>query len=185
VSERRESASVSGTCNILGARTGILCKKQAAIDVMASASTTRKRLRPETTQTEFTPESTALQSVMREIRQLREEQARRETEMVARERQRDEELQQLRIQLSRFYNIPNDAVRGIDAAASGNAIAIAQSVNMIASGGACVASRSADADASAGIQVEFGLKLKPDIYDGTVPLREFFAQFELIARASR
>jgi len=150
---------------------------------MASAPTTRKRLRPETT--EFTPESTALQSVMREIRQLREEQARREAEMAARERQRDEELQQLRIQLSRSYNIPNDAVRGIDAAASGDAIAIAQSVNTIASGGACVASRSADADASADIQVEFGLKLKPDTYDGTVPLREFFAQFELIARASR
>jgi len=51
-------------------------------------------------------------------------------------------------------------MRGIDAAASGDAIATAQSVNTIASGGACVASRSADADASANIQVEFGLKLK-------------------------
>jgi len=73
---------------------------------MASAPTTRKRLRPETT--EFIPESTALQFVMREIR-LREEQARREAEMAARERQRDEELQ-LRIQLSHSYNISNDAV---------------------------------------------------------------------------
>jgi len=149
---------------------------------MASAPTTRKRLRPETT--EFTPESTVLQSVLREIRQLREEQARREAEMAARERQRDEELQQLRIQLSRSYNISPDALREIDAAASGDAIVTAQSVNTIVSGGACVASRGANADASADVQVEFGLKLKPDTYDGTVPLREFFAQFELIARAS-
>lgn len=31
---------------------------------------------------------------------------------------------------------------------------------------------------------ELGFKLKPDIFDGTVPLREFFSQFELIARAN-
>jgi len=31
---------------------------------------------------------------------------------------------------------------------------------------------------------EFGLRLKPDTYDESVPLREFFAQFELLARAS-
>jgi len=106
--------------------------------------------------------------------------------MVARERQRDEELQQLRIQLSRSHNISNDAtVRDIDAAASGDAIATAQNANMIASGSACVVSRGADADASADVYVESGLKLKPDTYDGTVPLREFFTQFELIARASR
>jgi len=149
---------------------------------MASAPTSRKRLRPET---EFTPESTALQSVMREIRQLREEQARREAEMAARERQRDEELQQLRIQLSRSYNIPNDAMRDINVAASGDAIATARDVSAIASGGACVASRSADADACVETHGELGFKLKPDTYDGSVSLREFFAQFELIARANR
>jgi len=33
--------------------------------------------------------------------------------------------------------------------------------------------------------VERGYKLKPDTYDGVVPLREFFPQFELIARANR
>jgi len=66
---------------------------------MATAPTTRKRFHPETA--EVTPESTALQSVMREIWLLREEQARREMEMAARERQRDEELQRLKEQLSR------------------------------------------------------------------------------------
>lgn len=29
-----------------------------------------------------------------------------------------------------------------------------------------------------------GLKLKPDTYDGSVPLREFLSQFNLIARAN-
>ena len=31
---------------------------------------------------------------------------------------------------------------------------------------------------------ELGYKLKPDLYDGSVPLREFFTQFHLIARAN-
>ncbi|XP_024885692.1 uncharacterized protein LOC112463501 [Temnothorax curvispinosus] len=35
-------------------------------------------------------------------------------------------------------------------------------------------------------ETEWGqnIKLKPDTYDGTIPLREFFSQFELIARAN-
>jgi len=57
----------------------------------------------------------------------------------------------------------------LDTAASGVAIATAQSANTIAGGSACVTSRGADADASADIHVEFDLKLKPDTYDGTVP----------------
>ncbi|KAL6265802.1 hypothetical protein P5V15_002619 [Pogonomyrmex californicus] len=35
------------------------------------------------------------------------------------------------------------------------------------------------------LSLGFSLKLKPDIYDGSVPLREFLSQFELIARANR
>jgi len=76
-------------------------------------------------------------------------------------------------------------VRSLDAAAGGVAIATAQGANTIAGGSTCVTSRGTDADASADIHVDLDLKLKPDTYDGTVPLREFFAQFELIARASR
>ncbi|KAL6258264.1 hypothetical protein P5V15_010201 [Pogonomyrmex californicus] len=30
----------------------------------------------------------------------------------------------------------------------------------------------------------YGIKLKPDTYDGNVPLREFLTQFDLIARAN-
>jgi len=46
---------------------------------------------------EDAPEETTLQTLLREVRLLREEQARREVE----DRRRDEELQQLKVQLSR------------------------------------------------------------------------------------
>jgi len=32
---------------------------------------------------------------------------------------------------------------------------------------------------------QLGYKLKPDTYDGSAPLREFFAQFELISLANK
>jgi len=152
---------------------------------MACAPSTRKRLRAETA--EFTPESTALQSVMREIRLLREEQARREAEMTARERRRDEELQQLKIQLSRSHiiNVNDASARSSDAVGSGDAFATERGADACASGGTHVTSRDAGADACVYTHGELGFKLKPDTYDGTVSLREFFAQFELIARASR
>ncbi|KAL6263116.1 hypothetical protein P5V15_005917 [Pogonomyrmex californicus] len=35
------------------------------------------------------------------------------------------------------------------------------------------------------LSLGLGLKLKPDVYDGSVPLQEFLSQFELIARANR
>jgi hypothetical protein len=36
-----------------------------------------------------------------------------------------------------------------------------------------------------GVRTEFAYKIKPDIFDGTVPLLEFFTQFDLIARANQ
>jgi len=106
--------------------------------------------------------------------------------MATRERQRDEQLQRLRKQLSRSHFISEDAIEcGSDVAARGDASVTMRDANAIASGGVCVVSQGADADACADLHEEFDLKLKPDTYDGTVPLREFFAQFELIARASR
>jgi len=154
------------------------------IDGMACVPSTRKRLRAETA--EFTPESTALQSVMREIRLLREEQARREAEMTARERRRDEELQQLKAQLSRsnIMNLNDATARSLVAAESGDAFATGRGADTCASGDAHVTSRDGR-DAGADACVELGFKLKPDTYDGSVSLREFFAQFDLIARASR
>lgn len=34
------------------------------------------------------------------------------------------------------------------------------------------------------VELVWNYKLKPDTFDGTVPLREFFSQFNLIARAN-
>ncbi|RLU19027.1 hypothetical protein DMN91_009385 [Ooceraea biroi] len=49
-----------------------------------------------------------------------------------------------------------------------------------------ISERSANVSAGGdgGARRNLGYKLKPDIFDGTVPLREFFAQFSLIARAN-
>ena len=66
-----------------------------------SAMITRKRARAETP--ELTPEMT-LEVVLRELRRMREEQSRRETEFGAALRQRDKEVQQLRSQLSQLNN---------------------------------------------------------------------------------
>jgi len=159
---------------------------------------------------------TTLQSLLREIRLLREEQARREAE----DRRRDEELQQLKNQLSRSQYFPlrnasvreaeafagegegvasRDAIAGVcegafagERAASRNAsesadvgaCEVPRGASRIATENACVPLRDDAAPMSAGACVGAGFRLKPDIYDGTVPLREFFAQFELISRAS-
>jgi len=115
---------------------------------------------------------------MQEIRLLCEEQARRETEMATK---------RFKEQLSRSQNITlNDATaRSLNAAQSGDVFSMARNVITIASGSAHVASRGTDAIAGEDTDTELGLKLKPDTYNGSVPLREFFAQFKLTARASR
>lgn len=53
-------------------------------------------------------------------------------------------------------NVPNLRVFGNDSASGGESVAL-----------------------------EIGYKLKPDFFDGGVPLREFFSQFDLIARANQ
>jgi len=159
---------------------------------------------------------TTLQSLLREIRSLREEQARREAE----DRRRDEELQQLKNQLSRSQYFPlrnasvweaeafagegegvasRGAIAGVcEGAFAGERVAsrnasesadvgacdVPRGASRIATENACVPLRDDAAPISAGACVGAGFRLKPDIYDGTVPLREFFAQFELISRAS-
>ena len=115
-----------------------------------SGVSTRKRLRAATPLQTADPDmatgAAALQVAISEIKQLHEERLRQQADFEAMLRQRDEELQRLRSQLSPFRN-----------RASGDSGA-----------------RNADAretDARAAI----GFKLKPDTFDGTVPLREFFS----------
>ena len=43
---------------------------------------------------------------------------------------------------------------------------------------------TAEIPRDSGTNASINLKLKPDIFDGSVPLREYLTQFELIARAN-
>ena len=102
-------------------------------------------------------EAATLQAVLLEIRQLRQErdeQARREAELRAKLQQHEDEL--IRLQRNQ---ISQSVVR-----ACGDS-------------GSCLTEES--------VRAECGFKLKPDTYDGSTPLQEFFAQFNLIASANR
>jgi len=109
--------------------------------------------------TESTSAEALLRTVMEELRQLREE---REQQRQQRERLettwrlRVEELQRLQEQPQLSHINNGSSVRSDLGNSNENAVAN-----------------------------ELGYKLKPDNFDGTVPLREFFSQFELIARANR
>lgn len=94
---------------------------------------------------------------------MREEQSRRETEFSSMLRQRDDELHQIKQTLSQLS--PSNFT-GLNSASECAAVAGE-------SGDGAVCTRAND------------LKLKPDTFDGTVPLREFFSQFDIIARANR
>jgi len=98
-------------------------------------------------------ETTALQTVLLEMRRMREEQARRDEEIAATLRRQDEELQLLRGSRSQPQLSPSN-------------------------------NRSCGDVANNDFRARTGFKLKPDIFDGKVPLREFLSQFLLIARAN-
>jgi len=94
---------------------------------------------------------------------MREEQARREEEIAAMLRRHEEELRLLREDRrpSREKQLSPSNIRA-------NHSPEREIVN-----------------AGENARNEMGYKLKPDTFDGTVPLQEFFSQFVLIARANR
>ena len=53
-----------------------------------------------------------------------------------------------------------------------------------AAGGDCSVLARECCDVRTTSREKMGFKLKPDMFDGSVPLREFFSQFSLIARAN-
>lgn len=117
-------------------------------------------------------ETAALQTVLDEMRKLREEQERREKELEARIRRQEEELQRLRRESSRATREPfqlspssNIASRGM-----GFDFTSARTFNFANPAGIRFV-RTGEGDT----RNELGFKLKPDTYDGTVPLREFFS----------
>lgn len=119
----------------------------------------RTRARAETPPTDdvrSAPETASLGTILEEMRKMREEQARRETELTAR-------LRQLEDELLRQGNELSPSILRAGNSQGGNT-GDAGEVNM---------------------RAELGIKLKPDTFDGRVPLREFLSQFSLIARANK
>src|SRR5580765_8010877 len=103
-----------------------------------------------------------LREILQELAQLREEQ-KMEREQIQQElRQRDETLRRMEQEIAQIsrsnnsVNVENERVN--------------------------VSERD---ETSASSNINLGYKLKPDTFDGTGSLREFFTQFELIARANR
>ena len=100
--------------------------------------------------TETPSTETFLRTAMEELRQMREERnifLQQQQEITALLRQRDEELQRLReAQLSPSINNPRNAV---------------ESVNVTS--------------ARTSLKEKLGFKVKPDVFDGSVPLREFLS----------
>jgi len=119
------------------------------------AATQLRRAKTET-------EAMALQAALREIRQLREERQQERDNFEMRLRQREEELR--RLEAGVLQRIPQQ----LSPSNNGNNDR----------------SDSGNFNENA-VMNELGYKLKPDNFDGTAPLREFFSQFELIAPANR
>lgn len=124
---------------------------------------------------ERTPETTALQAVLREIQQLREEQACKQAELAAAIQRQDAEIRTLR-----------ESLRGTTATNTQiSPLALLENTNLChAAGGDRSVFLRESCDVRTPSREEIGYKLKPDTYDGSVPLREFFSQFSLIARAN-
>lgn len=93
---------------------------------------------------------------MREIRELQEERLQMRAEFEAQLRERDNELRRLeeRLQQERHPQL----------SPPNNRVSISRNESLVRN--------------------ELGYKLKPDSFDGSVPLREFMTQFDLIARAN-
>lgn len=106
-----------------------------------------------------------LQSALNEIRQLREEREQQQRRFEAILQRRDEELRRLEERIaSREENTQ---------ISPSNNIALNNNTDNRASG-----------DNNGDLRARMGFKLKPDTFDGKVPLREFLSQFLLIARAN-
>ena len=98
--------------------------------------------------------TTDLHAVFEELRQLREEsrlRQEREIEFLFQLRQRDEAVQRLQEQINQLSRSDNILFPAINSSVGGRTC------------------------------FELGYKLKPDTYDGSVPLRDFLTQFDLIS----
>ncbi|XP_071652584.1 uncharacterized protein [Temnothorax longispinosus] len=128
----------------------------------------------------------SLQTVIQEVRLLREEQAQREKEYGETFRRQEEELRFLRgiISNTELSHSNNRAFGDSGTRVAGGAEARdahASEGDAIPSG---AGTRIHASDSVAVASADLGYKLKPDTYDGTTPLQEYFSQLSLIARAN-
>ena len=112
-----------------------------------------------------------LQAALDEIRELREERFQQQARFEAMLQQRDEELRRFE---DRFFE------RERENRTAENQLSPPQRRDLISNHSA----RNSIANSVRNNNIELGYKLKPENFDGSVPLREFLAQFELIARAN-
>ncbi|KYN14482.1 hypothetical protein ALC57_13307 [Trachymyrmex cornetzi] len=168
---------------------------------------------------ETSPTPTVLQTMLREMRQLHEEQRQTGAAFAESHRQQNEQIFQLQ---ERLRQIPanqlslSNNIRGRDSFANvrvsdslagvfGRVDSVARVVDRVdfVTGGNFVAGvvehnnsavpLHADInggtvnrfDAPSAFRGQMGVKLKTNVYEGSVPLREYLAQFNLIARANR
>ncbi|KAL0130244.1 hypothetical protein PUN28_002082 [Cardiocondyla obscurior] len=132
---------------------------------MATHAAKRRRSRQEDP---ASSEAAAFESLRQEMRQLRVEQEQREESLRAEIRLRDDAITRMQsriLQLSPSNNFSR--VSGV----------------LPAEGGASFVPNVPPVEGDA--RSVSGLNLKLDTYDGSVPLREFFSQFDLIARAKQ
>lgn len=113
-----------------------------------------------------------MQAALDEIRELREERLQQQARFETMLQQRDEELRRFE---ERFFE------RERENRAAENQLSPLQHRDLISNH----SSRNSVANNSVrNNNIELGYKLKPENFDGSVPLREFLAQFDLIARAN-
>lgn len=146
----------------------------------------RKKTRALTPLTESLAEAptgaVALQAALQEIRQLREERMQQQILFASQLQQRDEARVQQQANFEAQLHQRDEVLRRME-----ERIRLQEQQNQLSRLNNNSEIRSVNVEETVPcvvINKELGYKLKPDIYDGTVPLREFFSQFELIARAN-
>lgn len=140
-----------------------------------SPRTTRSRAASRDTETD------ALQAALRELREMRAEREREQARFETLLREKDDQLRQLELRIS---SQRNDQLSPSNNRASGdtriNYRACASTASAAITASAASAAINAS-EATGDFHAKTGFKLKPDTYDGKVPLREFLSQFSLIA----
>ncbi|KMQ87965.1 hypothetical protein RF55_12625 [Lasius niger] len=123
-------------------------------------------------------QAVSLQAALREIRELREEQMPKDAEFEERLREKDDALREEQMRKDAEFEERlrerDDALRQLE-----------ERISLQTPRQQLSPSNNREQNLENNCRNDLGYKLKPDSYDGSVPLREFLTQFNLIARANR